>query len=223
MKLSLILPVHQEPALESRAREILSFWAKFPVDLEVIFVLDPHRGFDLPKAEADLHAVQPPARIQFRLLVNAKRFGRGASVLRGLDEAGGDVLAVGSLDFAIPLGEIFSGLQEFILHREQNFLLIGNRRGAKKKRTGAKSGLRKIFEDIEHEKSRGLDVKDPTCPFWMIKRTDWKSLDVRQMRRWFYTPPVLLAARRAGLEIRELDLHCKDRPESRLRLWDAIR
>lgn len=223
MKLSLILPVHQETSLEARAREIVSFWAKFPVDLEVIFVVDPSSDFDLPKSEADLQALLPPARIRFRILSNARHLGRGASVQRGLSEAEGEILAVGSYDLSIPLGEIFTALHEFIQSRDQSFILVGNRRGAKKKRGGMKSGKRKIFEDIEHEKSRGLEVKDPTCPFWMIKKKDWEALGIRKMRRWFYTPPVLLAARRTGLEIREIELNCRDNPQSKMRFWDALR
>lgn len=223
MRLSMVIPVYKETDLESRAREIVSFWARFPVDLEVLWVIDPWKDFAFEKLESELKALAPPARIRFRPLLNPRRIGRGASVLRGLREAGGEVLAVGSLDFSIPLGEVFSALQEFVMARDKNFLLIGNRRGAKKKRSGRKTGLRAIFEDIEHEKSLGLQVKDPTCPFWMLKKNDWDSLGISKLRPWFYTPGVLQAARRQGLEIREFELNCRDNPGSRLGLWHAIR
>lgn len=224
VKLSLVFPVldHRRTLLE-RAQDLVSFWSRFPVDVEILFSADPHPALSPGELGEDLDRLGHASRVSFRLLAHAKRRGRGASVQAGLEAATGEVLGVNSLDLAIPLAETFAGLQEFVMNRDQSFLLLGNRRGTKKKRKPVKRGLRAFFEGVEHEKSASLGVSDPTSPFWMIKKSDWERLGIQNLRPWFYTPQVILAARRVGLPVREIEVQAHEDEKSALRLWDALR
>ncbi len=223
VKLSLIFPVlgHRKTLLE-RAQDLSSFWVRFPIDVEVIFVTDPASEIIGPEIEDELQTLIKNSSVTFQVLTNPKKRGRGASVMRGLNEASGEVLSVNSIDLAIPLAEVFSGLQEFIMHRDQSFLLLGNRRGLKKKRKPTKQGLRSFFEGVEHEKAGQLGVSDPTCPFFMIKKSDWQRLEISKLRRWFYTPAVLQAARMKTLEVREIEIQSNDHAASSFRLLDGF-
>ena len=223
MKLSLVFPVlDTRKQILTHAQDLFAFWLKFPIDIEVLFVADPLQDFSAQECDEELQALGSETRVKFRLLVQKSRQGRGASILRGLREATGEVIGVNSLDLAIPLAELFSGLQEFIVDRDQSFFLIGNRRGTKKKRRLAKSGLRAFFEGVEHDKAKALGVADPTCPFFMIKKKDWDGLEISHLRSWFYTPGILQVARQHGLAIRELEIQSMDHPKSRFRLRDAF-
>lgn len=223
LKLSLIFPVYDsKQAILTRASDLRFFWARFPVDVEILFVADPRPDFSHTEIEDELKTRFSYERIQFRLIPNPRRLGRGMSVLRGLEEATGEILCVNSLDLSIPLAEVFSCLQEFIMNRDRSFLLLGNRRGIKKKRRGTKHGLRAFFEGVEHEKSRTLGVTDPTSPFWMIKKKDWQELRIDRLRSWFYTPQVVLQARKRGLPVHEIEVQSQDRPDSAFRLRNAF-
>jgi len=225
LKLSLVFPILEErKAILQSAQDLVSFWSRFPVEIEVVLVLDPGRGTSAAGLEEELSTLlsSQNSRLSFKVLAQKSRQGRGAAVLRGLNEASGEILAVNSLDLSIPLGEVFSALQEFILDRERSFLLLGNRRGAKKKRKYAHRGARHFFENAEHEKAQSLQVKDPTTPFFMLKKKDWSELQIPKLRSWFYTPQIIQAARRKGLEVRDLEIQCTDRVSSKLRWRDGL-
>ncbi len=224
MKLSLIFPLWKETeSPQEKLRDVVSFWRRFPMDVEIVFIIDPVRGESVEMWQKWIQELEPPKSIEFSVHLNPKRLGRGASVAKGLDLAQGEVLAVNSFDLSIPLGDMFSAVQEFVMHRAQDFLLVGNRRSKKKQRRGAQKRLRKIYEDIEHEKSMSLQLPDPTCPFFMLKKTSWERLKPIHLRRWFYTPGLILAARQQGLEVRSLDVQCLDHRSSRMGVLDFIR
>ena len=220
----MIFPVFNESSLlAGRIQDLISFWKRFPVEVEVVLVIDHISEGELAELRTQIQNRNQETQIQFQILTQKKRTSRGSSVWRGLQKATGDILAVGSIDYSIPLGEFFSALQEFILTPQESFLVLGNRRGKKKKRQGSKSGLRSFFENVEHDKSRTLEVEDPTSPFWLIRKSDWASLKVEKMRSWFYTPAILQKARQRGLLIREIEVQTQDRPETNFRWRDAWR
>lgn len=224
MKLSLIFPLSQEKdGAAEKLRDIASFWGRFPIDVEVLLIVDPSRGESSQAWQEMLQAAGAPPKLQFKIEMNEKRLGRGASVQKGLDLATGEILSVNSFDLSIPLGDVFSALQEFIMHRDQEFVVVGNRRGTKKKRRGRVTSTRMLFENIEHDKAAPLQLPDPTCPFFMLKKKTWASLQPLRLRRWFYTPGLLLAARQKQIEIRVVEVQCLDHPSTRLSLWDLFR
>jgi hypothetical protein len=224
LKLSLIIPVsHELERATDKLRDVISFWQRFPVDLEILLVQEPSE-YDTGEAWRELiQSLKPPAQHQFRLEQNERKLGRGGSIQRGLSLATGEILGVLSFDLSIPLGDVFSGLQEFIMHRNQDFIVVGNRRSSKKKRRGRQSRLRKVFEEIEHEKAAALQIPDPTCPFFMLKKETWEELQPIKLRRWFYTPGLILAARKGAVEVRSLDVQCLDHAPSRMSPWDLWR
>ena len=222
LKLSLIFPIFEEhDQILGRLQDLVSFWKRFPVEIEALLVIEGLKPDQIKTLRNQADSLRAETNIQLRVFDQKKRSGRGPSLLRGLQRATGEILAVGSFDYSIPLGEYFSAFQEFMISPNEKFLLLGNRRGKKKKRQGLKSGLRAFFENVEHEKSKGLQLEDPTSPFWMLRKSDWDQLNIKKMRSWFYTPPILLAARQNQLPIREIEVQTQDHPSSQFRLRDA--
>lgn len=236
LQVSIVIPLFRE---KSRFKEGLSnlssFFARFPFDVEVLFIADPD-GATAFYAEALSETQRPPPaptndppaapvtwQREFRLLSNEKRLGRGASLKRGLDAATGQILLASSVDLAIPLSEMMSAIQEFILAPNQTDFVIGNRLSLKRPRHGERRRWKKLFDDIEHEKAQHLKVPDPTCPFWAIRKEVWQSISPQsRMRRWYYSPQILLALREKGHSIKTLDVISHDSADSRFRILDSI-
>src|SRR5690606_11166385 len=129
--------------------------------------LDDGAGADAPPAHQDISSETKPAGappIRVLVLENPRRLGRGPSVQRGLGAAGGDLLIVLSADLNIPLAESFAAVQEYLRDPEGTGFILGNRRSLKRPRHGVRAPLKKLFDDIEHDKASGLEVPDPTSP-----------------------------------------------------------
>jgi hypothetical protein len=155
-------------------------------------------------------------------------------VLNGLRAAQGKWIATSSIDCSWPLGEV---LRAYLKASEaQNHtdptsprkvirLWVANRKG-QKTRQGEKIGLRRIFEEIEHDKSKNLKLQDPTSPYFLIEK---ESLDLiltklpeKTIRPWFYAPKFYLAARRLNVPIDEIDIATQNQSQSAFGFWDIF-
>ncbi len=245
MKLSMIVPIFQEESrLPDGLSDLQSFLARLPLALELILVCEPGEGASVrASVGAVAAAAKSPRRLSLnetssestpaatpgvstiavKVLENARRLGRGPSVQRGLDEASGDLLIVLSADMNIPLAESFAAVQEYLRAPEDTGFVLGNRRSLKRPRHGERSALKKIFDDIEHEKAQGLDVPDPTSPFWAITRELWQKVSPQmKFRRWYYTPQLVRYLREMRAPIKSLDINSHDDPSTRFKWWHSI-
>lgn len=151
-----------------------------------------------------------------------KTRGRGPSVASGLKLATGDLLAIASFDFSIPIGEVFASLSEFYEHKEA-LVLIGNRRGSKKIWRRLDRPKRNRIEEIEFEKAQSLNVPDPTCPFLIINRTALEQILPFKTRRWFYSPQIIKKARELKIAVLSRDIQAIDIGPSQISWWDLFR
>lgn len=223
MKISLVIPIHREAdRIAASAQDLNSFFARWPMQVELIFVIEP--GEDPATLRILNEAVSNSSEhIQIRILQNKKHLGRGPSVKRGLDEALGDVLGVLSADLTTPLADVFSALQEFITKPDETSFIIGNRRSLKRPRHGPRSALKRFFDDVEHEKAKGLDLPDPTSPFWLIRRDLWQKISPNlKFRRWYYTPALLQKIRSQGAPIKSIEILSHDTDDTRFHWWHSI-
>jgi hypothetical protein len=239
---SLILPAKNEASrLFLNLQDLAAFLRKFPLQMEVILVMDP--SHDSTRDESQKYAKHLAdsgnSQISLTLLQNKKDLGRGRSVEMGLREAHGDVILVSSLGWPIPLAEIFRALQE-ILSTPGAEVVIGNRNTSRKKRTARRSSWYWTLENLINEKLRreNLRAQDPLSPLVAFKkealakilapaehkgnmswrgRDSWRGRGWRG-RGWFYTPDLLRAASQLGLAVREIPILSNDLEPSRIPL-----
>lgn len=172
-KVSLVTPLRNETELLNRGlRELESFIQKFPLQWELILVVDPSNDPTLQKAR-ELKS----EKIQIQVLENRSRQGRGPSVRQGLDAASGDYIMIFPLDFTIPLADLFNFLQELVLNPKVD-VAVGNRNTSRKKREAPlKTSWHWTLENILLEKLRPADlpVQDPLCPYLIFQRESLKK------------------------------------------------
>lgn len=214
-KVSLITPLHNEASLLERGLiELESFIQKFPLEWELVLVVDPSADQTLVKAKS-----LQSAKIKVQVIDNAKHLGRGPSVLKGLQAASGDYVMVFPLDFTIPLADLFQFLQEVIVNPQID-LAVGNRNTSRKKREAPKkSHWHWTLENILNEKLKAVPFQDPICPYLVIqKKSLEKILPNLKLKSWYYTPEILIKANEANLKITEVPVLSRDNKVSRIPL-----
>jgi len=212
MKVSLICPLFSEistsPARADwtlRLQDLDTFFKAFPIEVELVAVVDARNPEDATwKVLSEFEF----KKIKLRAHQNSKFLGRGASVSHGLQIATGDLLILTSADWALSLGEMFKFIQEAIANPEVD-LFLGNRFSAKKKTTGTRTRWHHVLEMIVFEKAKNRypQFKDPTCPYWAIKK---KSLTEKlgnfQSKQLFYTLDLLKRLPLENFSVQEVDL-----------------
>ncbi len=222
MKLSMILPIFKEShRLPQALSDLQSFFARLPLEIDLIIVCEPGEKRDVETQLAALPVTPRP--LTARVLENSRRLGRGPSLQKGLAVAEGDILATLSADLNVPLAEIFAAIQEFLRDPGGTEFVLGNRRSLKRPRHGARPPGKKIFDDIEHDKAKGLEVPDPTSPFWVIRRDTWQKVAPNlKLRRWYYTPQLVRELRTVKSSIKSLDINSHDDTDTRFRWWHSV-
>jgi len=217
-KVSLIVPIRNEESLLKRGlKELESFIQKFPLQWELILVVDPSSDASLSLAES-----LRSEKIEVKVIGNSKHLGRGPSVRKGLQAALGDYVMIFPLDFTIPLADLFNFLQELILNPKTD-ISIGNRNTSRKKREAPKrSTWHWTLDNIIVEKWRreGIHSSDPLCPFLVFQKSSLeKLLPNLQMKHWYYTPEILREAHRMNLKLTEIPILSRDPRSSQIPLW----
>jgi glycosyltransferase involved in cell wall biosynthesis len=217
-KVSLIVPLKNEKKLLERGlKELESFIQKFPLQWELILVVDPSSDASLSSAQA-----LRSEKIQLQVLENPRHMGRGPSVLKGLKSAQGDFIMIFPLDFTIPLADLFNFLQELILNPTTD-IAIGNRNTSRKKREAPRrTSWHWTLDNIILEKWRrqGISSSDPLCPYLVFQKNSLeKILPKLRMRGWYYTPEILRLAHQHQLKIVEIPVLSRDSNPSRIPLF----
>lgn len=216
------MPVHQETArLPEALLDLQSFFAKLPLDIDLVIICEPGEKSDI---EAVIKALpESPRPLKTQILENPRHLGRGPSLQKGLDLAQGEVLATLSADLAIPLAEIFAAIQEFLRDPEGTAFVLGNRYSLKRPRHGHRQVWKKFFDEVERDKARGLEVPDPTCPFWVIRRELWQQVSPRiKLRKWYYTAGLVRELRQLKAPLKSIDVNCHDSESTRFRWWHSV-
>ena len=105
--LSIIVPVYNEEAhLEALVDYFMS--CQCPIPQEWIFI-DDHSS---DRSLAKLHALAE--RHQFRIIEQARNQGKGAAVMRGIEEAAGDIIVIQDADFEYDPNEIPTLIQPIL-------------------------------------------------------------------------------------------------------------
>ena len=216
MRLSLILPVHnQEAAIAGNNFDrIFEYIRSMRLDCEVI-VVENGSTDDSVKM---LRALRK--RYRFRLIIS-KRSGRGLALRLGVASAHGDIIGYMDTDLAVPPKYLARMMREF----ERGYdLVIGNRyvKGAKSKR----NVLRYIESKIYICAIRALyssRITDFQCGFKFF-RSDLIRRSIGKVNddRWFFDTEILILAERSGARICQMPVSFFDTKGSTVKLSDSI-
>gem|GEM_PF-5018405 len=191
--------------------------------VELIFVVDP------PWDETLVNSWKAAVKdLRTEWIFNLRRRGRGASVLQGLLIAKGQFCITTTADCAIPLGDLLKLFQTFLDKssadtKEEPALYLGcrvNPTNTKKVFHRTKGSFQNFFENVESERLRILQLKDPISPVMGLSRSTFAELKPSKVPAWFYTSAFSLAARKKNFPIFEVPVNCQDSKDSRfLTTW----
>ncbi|MFN7453307.1 MAG: glycosyltransferase family 2 protein [Pseudobdellovibrionaceae bacterium] len=225
MKVSLICPIFSENSKSTaradwtlRLQDLESFFKAFPIEVELVAVVDSKDTTDTTWKTLSEYDFQ---KVKLKAHLNTEFLGRGAAVARGLSMATGDLLIVCSADWALSLGEMFKFIQEALAQPEID-LFLGNRFSPKKKTTGTRTRWHHVLEMIVFEKAKNKfpSFKDPTCPYWAIRRSALTKLSENfDSNQWFYTLDLLKRLPLQGISVQEIDLQVRFTASERIPLW----
>lgn len=227
MKISLVIPVWKESSRIERAwSDLVAFFQRLPVEIEVLFVVDPEKGH---KTISSLQALSAPSSIQIKILSNDRHQGRAQSALIGLRAAQGDLTISSSIDFSVPLGDILTLVYELLATESLDMIVAQRRNAAKKNRRGQKNRWSKLYEEICTEKFSqrvarefpAQSFSDPCSPV-MIYRTSKVQPELQRIstrRSWFLTPALLYLALDKKWTVKEIPVNAQDSNDSRFRFW----
>lgn len=218
LKISFVVPLKNEgPVLARGLNELESFLRKWGIPFELILILDPSSD----NSQQEFEKLNS-SFLEIKKIMNPKHLGRAKSLQQGLDLATGDWLLPLSLDFTVPLGELFTFLQEIHVADSAD-LVIGNRSTAKKKREAPlNSNWFWTLEKIILEKWRLYDqsIVDPLCGYWALKRTTYLELsDKIRLRRWHYSIDLIKILLSEKKSIAQIPILSKDSRKSRIPLF----
>jgi dolichyl-phosphate beta-glucosyltransferase len=219
--ISAVVPVYnEEVCLEASLRTLAGYLrGRYGDRFEIVAVDDGSRDRSLEILRA------LPAELRVRLLENTINLGKGASVRRGMLEAGGDPVFFTDADLSTPLAE----LERFEpLLAEGYDVVIGTRKhkGAQIEksqnaiRTYMGLGYTKVVNSL-----LGLDLSDFTCGFKLFRREAAQAIFSRSVvDGWSFDAEILFLAKRLGFRIAEVPVRWEDKPDSKVRVVrDTVR
>ncbi|MFV8259710.1 hypothetical protein ACNQKP_18020 [Bdellovibrio bacteriovorus] len=193
---SLIVYLEQPEMLPAYLRDLRGFFAKFPLNYEVIVV-------------AEKGCVVPPTDGPVRVLQNSKKLGRAASLWQGLQNSLAPFSAITSVDMNTPLGDYFKLLQN--LMTEENFEICWGDRYKKKDSPFLKGPHPR--QQMEDSFNRILRDKFPQCPhdplseILLFKKAALEKLAADHPGKftgWYLGPQLLGGLRRQQLRVLEI-------------------
>lgn len=217
--LSLIIPAHnEETRLPHTLEQALAFLKTQNYDSEILVVENgsADRTFEVAREFAQRHP-------RLRVIRETER-GKGLAIRRGMLEARGQYRFMCDADLSMSIEQVNRFLPP---HAETADILIGSREAAGSIREGEPLyrhlGGRAINLIIRVLILPGLN--DTQCGFKCFTAAAAEQIFPRQtLTGWSFDIEVLYIARRRGLTIREIPIHWRFSPETKLSaVQDALR
>ncbi|QDK37047.1 hypothetical protein DOE51_05280 [Bdellovibrio sp. NC01] len=178
--------------LKTFMRDLRSFFGKFPVNYEVIAIVEKGAKLSLQAITEESALSSEKERIVIKQ--NTKKLGRAKSLIRGLSEATAPAMLIVNAEMASPLGDVFK-LWQHLITEEQVDITWGNRYSKKDSpfMTSASPRVRTehFFNNIMRSKEPEA-IQDPLCEVLAIKKTAWQKIyheiSLGAVRGWYLSP-----------------------------------
>lgn len=214
--LSLVFPVWQEEQdLRLRLQDLESFFDRWPLATEVIFVVDPGKDQTISSLKS-----YDFKKMKVQIVENARRLGRGPSVAQGLQRAEGDLVLIGTMGSTFPFAEYFNLIQEAIARPDMDFFFT-NRFSSRKKQQGTRKKWHAVLEDIIQEKNPDLFkiTADPLSSLVAIRKPALTNfLAENHIKQWYYSLDLLRWVQAQNLAACEIPVLSKIDARSRIPL-----
>lgn len=202
-------------SLKAFLQDVQSFFARFPLQWEIILVLEP--------------GTQMPTEITSSLVIieNTSRLGRAASLWKGLMATRAPFSLITSVEMSTPLGDLFKILQHLMTEAEVD-LYWGNR--YKRKDSPFLHGSHprhrseNFFNTVLRERYLGAP-QDPLSEVLAFKKATLETLNenlnASKMRGWYLGPYVLSALQKKKLKLHEVPVYESGVTSRHYSLWRA--
>ncbi|MBC7370949.1 MAG: hypothetical protein H7326_05250 [Bdellovibrionaceae bacterium] len=188
------------------AADVSSFFAKFPIQYEVL--LAAPRSRILPELPAN-----------FRVVPIKNANAKAKNLVALFAEARGEYLIASEIELAIPLSECFKILQVFFADPATD-AVFGDRTQKKKKLENTKYDVHlnkteSFFNGIIHDKTN-WKFEDPFCPVFALKKSTFEMLkpDIAAIG-WHLTPEIQRLVQKKNLTGVEIPLYAGSRMSSK--------
>lgn len=213
--LSVVIPTYNEAArILPTLREILAYLPRVCPSFELI-ISDDGSTDDTLGVIARAFGPHP----HLRLLADTQHRGKGAAVRQGMRAARGELLLFCDADLSTPIAEIEVFLGAI---PGGNDIVIGSRR-----RSGSvveihqgriREALGRCFSWLTRV-MLAIDVSDVTCGFKLFTRGAANCLfSLQQIDGWSFDAELLFLAERQGFKVKEVPVHWRNDPATRVRL-----
>lgn len=210
-------------ALPLFIQDFRSFFQKFPLNYELICVIDGEyetRLFEDFKSTASQNET-------WQIFRNPKKIGRAQSLQVGAHRARGEFIIFPSLMMATPLGDLFKILQH--LMTDSKLMACWGERYSKKSAMMAHAEnknlkIENVFNKILKEKNPHLSP-DPLCEIGGLRKTAWEQiqedLGVHKARGWYFAQYCQQALRQKNLDQHYLPIHDSGQRPADFSAWSA--
>ena len=222
MKLSIVIPCYNErERLRSTLREIGKFLEPKAWDYEIIVVDDGSTDGTSEVAREEWRSFRGVAKV----LRNERNCGKGASVKRGMLEAGGEYVVFTDADLSTPIGEIEKLLDGLL---DGCDVVLGSRGLGDSRVEIHQNWLRELMGKIFNRIARLLtfqDIRDSQCGFKGLRREAAHTLFHLQRTSGFsFDAEICFLAQKLGYRIKEVPVIWRNSPKSKVSMiWDPIK
>lgn len=154
-----------------------------------------------------------------RLLAAAKHLGKGAAVRQGMRAARGELLLFSDADMSTPIAEVEVFLRTI---RDGSDVVIGSRRRPGSVIELHQGRMREMLGRCFSWLTRAMlaiDVSDVTCGFKLFtRRAADRLFSLQQIDGWSFDAELLFLAERQGFKVKEVPVHWRNDPATRVRL-----
>lgn len=157
-------------------RDLRSFFAKFPVQYEVIFILEKNSKKYLPLLLVEKEKSPPQETLIFQR--NEKYLGRAHSLVEGLNNAKAPALLIVSPEMSSPLADTFNLWQNLVTEASAD-VCWGNRYNKKNSpfKTSESPRLRSERFFIELLGQHNTLPQDSLCEVLAFKKSSWEKIN----------------------------------------------
>ncbi|PKO16755.1 glycosyl transferase family 2 [candidate division BRC1 bacterium HGW-BRC1-1] len=215
--LSVIIPAYnEEKRLGATLARMIAYLEAQPYTWELVVVDDG--SSDSTAAVAD--AAGDGGRLAVRVLRNSPNRGKGFSIRRGMLEARGKYRLFSDADLSTPIEEV----EAFWSHFEKGAaVVIGSRALKESHLTVRQSPMREGAGRVFNSCVRWMlvpGIHDTQCGFKMFTAEAAEAVFPKQRMHGFsFDVEILMLARRAGFEVRELPVTWTNAPGTKVSAW----